>query len=196
MTNLLIAPPWYLLLTLVIVGCVVAFSGNQRQQARTRNAGLVLLAVAAVWFGLGFVFETDLAKVKRLNGQLVQSVPGRDWGKFAELLDPDATLDVVGGTLFDNRAALVAGAKADADASGLKSVAVLRTEEKQGTPDTIIVDIDVLSRQDATENMGFPNTTSSWRMQWERDEKAWRCHQITCLKIGNESPGSIAQHLK
>ncbi len=194
MANLLFAIPWYLLLTLAGVGGVLFWSGNQKQQARPRNVGLGLIGLAVLIFALGFVFETDLQKVKRLNGELVQSVPRRDWVKMSALLDPDATLGTVDGTLFSNRAALVNGAKTNADQWGVKSVTVTRTDETQD-PSGITVDIDVLSRQDATESFGLPVTVSSWRMVWEPAGKDWVCHQITCLKIGNENGARAGQHI-
>ena len=195
MTNLLFATPWYLWLTLVIVGGVVAWTGNQRQQAGTRNVGLGLIGAAALLLVLSFLVETDLEKVKRLNGELVQSVPKHDWVKMADLLEPDATLGTVDATLFGDRASLVRGAQDAAGRWVLRSVTVTGTEERQD-PSGITIDVNVLSKQDATEGFGFPGTLSSWRMLWESDGKDWRCHQITCLKIGNEDSSRLSRLIK
>ncbi len=195
MTTLLSAP-WWLLLTLAFVGAIVAWSGLQKQQAGPRNVGLAIIGLAVLLFGLGFLVESDLDKVKRLNGELVQSVPKQDWVKMTSLLDADATLGAVGSTAFPNRTALVNGAKADVDHWGLKSVAVTHTDLKQDESG-ITVDINVLSQQDATSNFGFDRVTSSWRMVWDRDDaKQWHCHQITCIAIGSDTSAGVGQYLK
>ena len=187
MTNLIFATPWYLLLTLVVVGCVVAWTGNQRQLAGARNFGLGLIGLAVLLFTLSFFFETDLEQVKRLNKELVQSVPAQDWSKMSDLLDPDATMGTVDGTLFGNRKALVDGARAAATTYGLKSVTITGTEESQDASRDITVNINVLSKQDATEGVGIPGTLSSWQMVWGQVNKQWRCRQILCLKVGGET---------
>jgi hypothetical protein len=196
MTNLLFATPWYIWLTLALVGGVVAWSGNQRQQARTRNVGLALIGASALLLVLSYFVETDLEKVKRLNAELVQAVPNHNWTTMTDLLDPGATLGTVDATLFANRAALVKGAQAAADRWGLKSVAITGTEERQDPSSAITVDINVLSKQDATDSF-IPGTTSTWEMLWERDDHGeWHCNQITALKIGGEDSSHVAKYIK
>ena len=195
MTNLLFATPWYLLLTLAAVGGVVAWTGNQRQQAGPRNVGLGLIGLAVALFTVSFFVETDLEKVKRLNRELVQSVPDHNWSKMADLLDPDATLTTVDATLFANRKDLVKGAQDAAGRWGLKSVTITGTQETQDASG-ITLDVNVLSKQDATEGVGIPGTLSSWRMLWDRAAKDWHCHQITCLKIGGESGSRAGRFIR
>jgi len=195
MMNLIFATPWYLLLTLVVVGGVVAWTGNQRQQARTRNVGLGLIGLAAALFTVSFFVETDLEKVKRLNKDLVQSVPDQNWSKLAELLDPDATMGTVDGTFFSNREALVKGAKDAAARWGLKSVTITGTEETQDASRDITIDINVLSKQDATEGI-VAGTLSSWRMVWTPVNKDWRCRQILCLKIGTDTGSHVGKYIQ
>ncbi len=195
MTNLLFATPWYLLLTLVAVGGVIASTGNKRQQAGPRNAGLGLIGLAVVLFTLSFFFETDLEQVKRLNKELVQSVPDKNWTKMADLLDPDATMGTVEQTFYGNRKALVDGARGSADRWGLKSVVITNTELAQDASRDITVDINVLSKQDATESMGIPGTPSSWQMVWGQTNKQWRCKQIKCLKIGGDTGSHVEKFI-
>jgi hypothetical protein len=195
MTNLLFATPWWLLLTLLVVGGVVAWSGNKRQDGRTRNVGLGIVAFTVLLAVVGHFVETDQEKVTRLNGELVQSVPNQDWVKMTDLLDPDATLGTTSMTIFGNRADLVNGAKHNVAQWGLRSVVVTGSELTQHG-DGIEVKIRVLSKQDSTEGL-VPGTTSDWSMMWDRDaQKQWHCHQIYCLGIGGEKSASVGRYFK
>ena len=200
MADYLFAAPWWLLLTLAVIGVSVAWSGNQRQDAKTRNLGLVVLAVAALMFAARFFYETDEARVTRLNRELVQAVPGRDWSKFADLLDADATLGDVSGSFFNDRTAIVNGAKSDVDRWGLKTVSITNTQVKQdktvsGSGGDITVDITVLSTQTVSEGF-IPAVTSNWRMVWDRQAGQWHCRSITCLGIGSDKSGNVGRYIR
>lgn len=194
MMEFLFATPWYYFVTLGLIGAVVAWTGNQRGQASTRNAGLGIIGLMVAWAVVGHFVETDLEQVHRLNNELVQAVPSQDWSKFTELLDPDVTLGTTGGTLFSNRSQLVEGAKGATERWGLQSVAVTYQSDVQD-PTGITVDVTVITKQSKTEGF-LPMTNSSWRFQWEKINKQWHCHQITCLKIGQENGGNVGKFIK
>ncbi len=192
--TLLYATPLYVLLTLLLAGGIAAWTGNQRQKPTMRNVGLGLIALAVVLLTVSFLVETDLEKVKRLNKELVQAVPNRNWPKFADLLDPDATLGTVETTIFGNRDKLVQGAKAAAEQWGVTSATITGTDETQDASKDVTIDINVLTKQDKTDGV-LPGTLSSWRMVWSPTGKEWHCRQIICLKIGNEQGGHVEKFI-
>ena len=196
MFNLIFGAPWWLLLTLAGVGVVVAWSGLKRQDGRTRNVGLGLIGLVAVLLVAGHFVETDQQKVKRLNAEMVQSVPGQDWSKFADLLDGDVTLKTTTSTIYTNRAALVAGAKDNVVRWGLRSVTITNADLKQDGSTDITVSMSVLSKQDSTEGFFAGGVPSTWEMIWDRTESGWHCHQITCLGVGSEKSGSVGRYFK
>ncbi len=187
MVDLLFATPWWLLASLIFVGAIVFWSGNNRQQNGPRAAGVALTVLAILLKTVSYFVETDKEKVARQTNELVTSVQNRDWSKFATMLDPDVRLGTAIGTLFANRDALVKGAKADADTYNLNNLSARVTDVEQDQLG-ITVDIDAWSEQTASMGMRVP---SSWKLSWDQSGKDWRLHEVTCLRIGNEKVDQI-----
>jgi hypothetical protein len=189
MSDLVFSAPWWLLGSLVIVGAVVFWSGNNRQQSGPKSVGIGLMALAVLLFVVSLLVETDKEKVTRHTNELVTAVQNRDWKTFTSLLDEDVSLGTPNGSIFSNRDALVAGAKADTDNYNLTNVSAHVTGVEQDATG-ITVDIDAWSEQ--TASMGY-RVPSSWKLFWDRDGKDWRLHEVTCLRIGNEKTDQIGR---
>ena len=187
MSDLIFSAPWWLLGSLVIVGCVLFWSGNNRQQKGPKQVGIGLVALAIVLFVVSFLVETDKEKVTRHTKDLVKAVQARDWKSFGDLMEDDVTLGTPNGTIFANRDALLAGAKADTDSYQLNNVSARVTGVEQDATG-ITVDIDASSEQAASMGYAVP---SSWKLLWDRDGKEWRLHEVQCLRIGNERTDQI-----
>jgi hypothetical protein len=187
MSELLFSAPWWLLGSLVIVGGVLFWSGNNRQQKGPKLTGICLVGLAALLFVVSYLVETDKEKVTRHTNELVKAVQNRDWRTFGSLLDEDASLNTGSGTIFPNRQLLVAGAQADTDNYNLTNVSAHVSGVEQDETG-ITVDIDAWSEQSAS--MGY-RVPSSWKLLWDRDGKDWKLHEVTCLRIGNEKTDQI-----
>lgn len=192
MSDLLFATPWWLVGSLIIVGGVVFWSGNNRQQKGPQKVGVALIALAIVLKTLSFFIETDKEKVTRHTNELVAAVQNRDWSKFSSLLDDDVSLDTVDGTVCPNRELLVATARADAEGDNLTNVSAHITGVEQDATG-ITVDLDVSGQ--VTDSLGYPVPTS-WKLNWDRAGTDWHLHEITCLKIGNEKADQFARWIK
>jgi hypothetical protein len=191
MSDLLFAVPWWLFISLIVVGCVVFWSGNNRNQNGPRMVGIGLIVIALLLKGISFFVETDKDKCERQTNELVTAVQKRDWSKFSSLLDPDVSLDTPFATIYANRDALVEGAKIQCDRQGLSNVSGKATDELQDAGG-ITVDLDAFCEGTGSSGMTVP---SSWKLLWVRTGKEWRLHEITCLRIGQEKGPQMARDL-
>jgi hypothetical protein len=189
MTDLLFATPWWLLGAIVVVGITLFVSGNRRQHTGVRLAGIAVVLLAVVLLLLSHFVETDKEQASRQTREVVTAVQNADWPTLKSLLDPQASLVTVLGTIYKNRDDLIKGAQTAADRYALKSVTIRSLDTTQDNAG-ITVDLDVFSVQGETLDRPLP---SSWRFDWEKSGDAWRLYRITCLKIGNEDAKQIKQ---
>jgi hypothetical protein len=187
MSDLIFATPWWLLASLIFVGAILFWSGNNKQQNGPRTMGVLLIVLAILLKVVSYFVVTDKEKVTRQTNELVTAVQNRDWTKFAALLDPDVRLGTATGTLFANRDAFIKGAQADAETYNLTNLSAHVTDVEQDALG-ITVDIDAWSEQTASMGMRVP---SSWKLSWDQSGKDWRLHEVTCLRIGNEKVDQI-----
>ena len=189
MTDLLFATPWWLLGTLIVVGGVVFWSGNNKQQDGPRKVGIALILLAILLKTTSFFVETDKEKVTRHTNELITAVEKRDWTTFSSLMDDDVSLGTSNGTISPNRDALVKLAKADVESDNLTNLSAKVTSIQQDATG-ITVDVDAFSEQSASFGYRVP---SSWKLTWDKTGNDWHLHQVTCLSIGNENSNSIGQ---
>ncbi len=189
MSDLLFDVPWWLFIVLILVGAVVFWSGNNRGQRGLKTVGIGLILLAGVLKTVSFFVVTDKEKVTRQTLLLVHSVQTRDWTTFQSLLDPDVSLSTSEGTIFPNSRTLIAGARHDCEEYNLSNVSATVTHVEQDAAG-ITVDINASSEQSATMGFAVP---SSWKLVWDQTGKDWRLHEATCLRIGNETPSSMAR---
>jgi hypothetical protein len=192
MSDLLFAEPWWLLISLIVAGGAVFWSGNNRNQNGPRMVGIALIVIALLLKGLSYFVETDKEKCERETNELLAAVQARDWSKFSSLLDADVSLDTAFGTIYSGRAALVEGAKSHCERDALTNVSGTVTGKEQDAGG-VTVDLDATGEFNAS--MGFAVPTS-WKLLWQRTGKEWRLHEITCLRIGQEKGDQMARELK
>jgi hypothetical protein len=192
MSDLLFAVPWWLFISLIAAGCIVFWSGNNRNQNGPRMVGIGLVVIALLLKGISFFVETDKEKCERQTNELVKAVQSRDWSKFGSLLDPDVSLDTSVGSIFANSLALVDGAKADCERYNLTNLSARVTDVQQ---DATGVTVDIDASSEMTASMGY-SVPSSWKLIWDRTGKDWKLHEITCLRIGQEKPEQMAREIK
>src|SRR6476646_3389166 len=94
LSELLFHTPWWLPVTIAGVGVVLFITGNNRVEAKVRNAGLAIVALAILLVGVSWLVDTDLEKAVKDTKALVRAVNDRDWATMTRLLDPKASLAV------------------------------------------------------------------------------------------------------
>jgi hypothetical protein len=191
MSDLLFAFPWWLFISLCVMGGVIFWSGNNRGQKGPRVVGIAIILLAAGLKTLSYFVETDKEKVEKQSLALVNAVQKRDWTTFESFLDPDVRLGTSVGSIFPNEKALVEGARSACERNNLTNVSARVTNVEQDNAG-ITVDLDAWSDQDV---VGGYNTKlpSSWKLIWDRSGNDWRLHEVTCLRIGNSKPEAIGQ---
>ena len=179
MSDLLFAVPWWLFVSLIVAGCVVFWSGNNRNQNGPRMVGLGLVVVALLLKGLSFFVETDKEKCVRQTHELVNSVVAGDWKKAESLMDPKVSMGLVSATVYADRAALIKGAQDGCTTYGLKACHVMSIKATQ-TQSLITLNMNVVTEQDSTMGRPLP---SNWEIEFERTESGWEIDRLTCLSI-------------
>lgn len=189
MTDLIFATPWWLLGTLIVVGGVIFWSGNKRQQDTPRKIGIALIVLAILLKTLDFFVETDKEKVTRHTNELVTAVQKRDWPTFSSLMDDDVSLGTSNGTICPNRDALVKLAKTDVENHNLANLSAKVTAIQQ---DAIGITVDLDAFSEVSDSLGY-SVPSSWKLTWDKTGNDWHLHEVTCLTIGNDNVNSIGQ---
>jgi hypothetical protein len=175
--------PWWFPAIIMAVGVALWVSGNKRTDKTLRNVGLgvVLLGVAVAL--VSYFVETKVERVTRRSRELVQSVVDRDWKKMAALLDPKVTLRVQGAPFslqYDNRDAIISGAKVGVEQIGLGSATVTSIEVQDNGPQ-LTAGLRVFSTQQRLD--GRP-TPSDWQIVWEDPGRGWVVTEVTLIQFG------------
>jgi hypothetical protein len=158
--------------------------------------GMGLIALAIVLKTVSFFVVTDKEIVTKQTDQLVKAVADRDWKTFESLLEPDVSLGSQQGTAVTNAKDLVEVTKADCDRFNLTNVSGTVTDKTQDAGG-ITVDLEASGEMSSGLLGGAGvRVPTSWKLIWQRDGKAWRLHEIICLRIGNEPAAQILKDLK
>ena len=182
MSNLLFDAPWWLPTLLIGVGVILFWNGNRRQESRVRNVGLAVFLAGIAVITVSYLVDTDLEKAVKETKKLVHDVELRDWADMKRILDPAASLTVLGDQqIYGNRDEIIKGAQRGVDRYGVKNIRVLSTTPEQ-TDTVITITMTIYSEHEAT--MGHPITTT-WQFMWEQTGKDWTLKTITNLAIGN-----------
>ncbi len=124
MSDLLFDTPWWLPTLLIVIGIVLFITGNNRQEVRIRTAGIIAVLLAVVVILLSYFVQTDREKAENGSRQLVAAAVAHKWAVFDQLLDPKASVTVLGaGTLAANRREIIEMAKDGTTRFGLKDAA-------------------------------------------------------------------------
>ena len=180
--------PWWFPAGLAVVGLVLLFSGNRRQEKRMLAAGAGVLALAAGAFAVSHFVQTPTERAVARTRTLVAAVGSGDWATVRANLDPDTTVFAFRGPDEIARAA-----EAGAATVGLQS-AVVSGLTAERTDTDIAVDVAVFSTQSGT--MDRP-VKSSWRLTFQNlGTGGFELYRIEPLPDGNVTPGEIERRVR
>lgn len=183
MNDLLFDVPWWIPTLLALLGIVVFWNGNNRQNRRLRNTGTGLLLLAVAWFTVSYLVDTDKEKCQKGTKQLVADVVNGRWNDFQSRLAPDVNFRVQGGRSYAKGADSVAHyAHAGADAIHLDSANVQSTYAEQ-TGTLITVTAYIYSNQSGGNNP--PTMNSTFDFDWVLLNQGWVVREIRIKQVGN-----------
>src|SRR5438874_2004457 len=159
MSEWLFNTPWWMLTAVVIAGVVAWWSGNNRQNKRLKQVGLLVLLLGVVWATVGWAIDTPVEIVRKNTRQFIAAVLARDKTKLDALLHPKA------GLYHWGRQDIIDGATAYADQYGLKAAHI--TQLDPGKPEAGMITVLLTVFSDHESSM-VPVTTinSSWTLDW------------------------------
>jgi len=181
MTDLLFDPPLYIPVAVAVVGAFVFVYGNRRNQRKIRGAGIGIVLLGVALFLIGRYVDTDRETVEKRSRLLVRSVDKQDWPTMTSLLDPKASVSVVGAPVYSNRDQIIDGAKSATERYGVKNIFITSLQSREDATG-ITVDIDALSDQGLT-GQPFP---TSWQFEWQDLQGGWTLVRVVCMRIGNQ----------
>src|SRR5688572_29285970 len=97
MANLLFDAPWWLPTLLIFLGIALFWNGNRRSETKVRNAGLLFVLAAMVVLAVSHFVDTDMETATKQSKALVRAVEQRDWATLKTTMDPNTSLNVLGG---------------------------------------------------------------------------------------------------
>jgi hypothetical protein len=191
MSDLFFAIPWWLFGGLIVVGLVVAWTGIKQQQKSPMYVGLAFVLLALGLKTLSYFVETDREKCEKQTLEMVHSIEQKDWTKFTSLLDDEVSLGTSAGAIFSNRKELIDGVEYDSGKYDPKDFTMSVAHSEQDATG-VTVDVDVAAQTTMMMGMGM-RVPTSWKLQWQREGKEWKLHEIICTKIGNQSGNEMSR---
>jgi HAMP domain-containing protein len=188
--ELLFHTPWWLPAGIAVLGIVLFWTGNNRQEFRVRTTGLIVFLLAIVLAVMSYLIDTDLERAVDRSRQLTRAVEHHDWEKMRSILDRNTSVGVMGAkTVYVNSDKIIQGAQDGVDLFGLQKVRILSTDGQQDQSH-ITVTMDVLTEQ--TQNP--PTLPSSWQFDWDQTGNGIVLRRITCLRIGTQQGENAQAH--
>ena len=185
--DLLFATPWWIIVPLIGGGGWIFFIGNARLDRTVKWLGIATILVGVTLMILSRLVETDKERVERESRQIVQSFVDRDWPRLHALLAPETSIPGI----YNNRDALINGAKKTVDAIGLKSAPITSFAITQN--DTVMtVNLSILSTQDSTFDRPYP---SNWQFDWEDHGTGWLLERIEPQDSTQVSREQLSGHM-
>jgi len=175
MADLLFDTPYWLLGLLVLLGVGLFISGNSRQEARVRTAGLGVIALAVLLVLLSYFIDTDKEKVAKQTRELVTAVQKRDRATLDRLLHPRASM------LWMTKPDIIDKAVWGADQYHLDNIGVSSIDTTQPNPTEIETQITVSTHVEFGGYSG--EAPSSWRLTWQRTGSGWQLTDIKATKL-------------
>lgn len=184
MSDLLFDAPWWLIVLFLGVGGLLAAAGLRRGDKTLRNVGAVIAVLGLAVAILSWQVETEPEKISRMSRELVASVEKKDWATMSGLMDPQATLSIVGGkALYNSREEIVKAGESRTNSSGVTSLNTTRVEAtREGQLITAEVDVYVTASDSVTGGRPFITT---WKFVWTRSGGTWVVREIEAIQLGN-----------
>lgn len=176
--------PWWALLGLAAAGIAVFVSGNRRQRKPIERAGLAVLGLALLLFGMSWFVETGREFCVRKTRELVRAADQKDWPAFQARLDPQTSV-----MMFKGPEVITNSARLAAERVQLGKVVItgLDIDQKE-------TQIDVTIRV-FSEQLGTPGT-SDWRLQFLKDADKWVLYRVEPLPGAMFNPERVARELQ
>ena len=182
--------PWWLPTLILIVGAVVFYVANNRQEVRTRAVGLAIACVGLLLALVSYAVDTDLEKAEKHTKQVVKAVDAKDWDKLKTLLDPSTSVGILNAvTLYRGPDHIATKAREASERYGFQSVNVTGMTSRQDQT-LITIGIGVVSIQDA---VGAP-ITSRWEFDYLQAQGGWYLNEIRAVEIGQQQ-GEGMRHM-
>jgi hypothetical protein len=192
MTDLLFDTPWWLPVALAAVGVMLFLSGNRRQQAGLRNAGVAVFGLAILIVLLTIFVDTPKKIARRQSTALIEAAVAGDWTKFQSLLAAGADLRLLGSPpMYDNAADLTEAAKTGAASVHLRE-AHMRSLHVDQSGSVVTASFDLVTEQD---DAVAPMMDSSWQFDFQQENGNWHIREIRALNIGQLDEAEAAQRL-
>jgi hypothetical protein len=186
MTDLLFDTPWWLPALIAAVGVVLFVTGNNRLEAKVKAAGLAAVGLAVLLMAVSYFVDTAKESAERRTRELVDAFERADWPAMTAILDPSATVSLLGAPIYRGRDQIIEKAKTAHSDRGFKSVRVLTADTDQ--VDTVItVTVTLLSEQDAIAS----TVNSNWHFQWQETADGWALVEVRAIQIGQFSGEQI-----
>jgi hypothetical protein len=173
--------PWWLPAAIVVVGAVLFYTANKRQETRLRTIGLLVVFLGVAVAVVSYFVDTDLEKAEKQTRRIVDAFESKDWPAFRGLLHPNTSLTITNGeTLYRGNDVIGAKAQQASDRYGFRAVNITGMDSRQDQT-LITVSIDVISTQEVT--MLRP-ITSTWEFDWLESADGWYLSEVRAVKIG------------
>jgi HAMP domain-containing protein len=183
LTDYLFNTPWWLPTTIAVVGAVLAYSANKRQETRLRATGLAVILLAVLLGVVSYFVDTDLEKAVKQTRQLVNAFEEKDWDAFRAGLHPNTSLGVLNGlTLYRGRDMIATKAREASDRYGFRAVNITSLKSRQDQT-LITVTIGIVSTQDIT---AMRPVTSTWEFDYLEAADGWYLNEVRAVEIGRQ----------
>jgi hypothetical protein len=179
-TDYLFHTPWWLPTLIILVGAVVFYVANNRQEVRPRTVGLAIVCLGVLLAFVSYFVDTDLEKAETNTRQLIRAVNDKDWAKARSLLDRNTTVSIANvATLYRGGDQIVAKAQEATDRYGVQSVTLTGLDSRQDQT-LITITANVVSLQ---TYVGAP-ITSRWEFDYQQSAEGWYLSEIRAMEIG------------
>ena len=183
LTSYLFDTPWWLPASVALVGAVLFYTANKRQETRLRTVGLLVVLLAVVIGVVSYFVDTALEKAEKQTRALVDAFEEKDWAKFRSLLDRNTSLGILNGvTLYRGNDEITARARAGSDKYGFRAVNVTSMQSRQDQT-LITVTIGIVSTQDVT---AMRPITSTWEFDYVESADGWHLNEVRAVEIGRQ----------
>lgn len=184
MYNFIAEIPWWLPTGLAFVGAALFWNGNNRQEAKVKHAGTVLLCLAILVGAVSFFLESDRERVARNTKRIVSATGSGDWATVKALLHPDVRV-----IAWVGRDELLKGAKDYADRYDLKDARVGMLNVPEPIRDSTTATAQVFSNVSEMSNF-----VTNWDLEWEKTDQGWLLREIR--PVGSPFIGNMDRYFE
>jgi HAMP domain-containing protein len=183
LTDYLFDTPWWLPAMIAVVGAVLFYTANKRQETRLRTVGLAVVLLAVLLGVVSYFVDTDLEKAEKQTRRLVDAFEEKNWDTFRAGLHPNTSLGVLNGvTLYRGSSQITTKAREASEKYGFRAVNITSTKSRQDQT-LITVTIGVVSTQEVT---AMRPITSTWEFDYVEAANGWYLSEVRAVEIGRQ----------